>query len=256
MTETAPAAPARVSVQQLTKTYVSAGGRPVEALSGLSFEVGTGEFVTLVGPSGCGKTTLLYLIAGLQSPTSGRILLNGAEVHGSGRDRGMVFQQDALLLWRKVIGNVEFGLEIRGVPKDERRRVALDALRLVGLEDYADFHPKELSGGMKKRAAIAAVLANSPDVLLMDEPFGSLDYPSKVALQDELLKIWERTRVTTLFVTHDIEEATYLADRVIVIQKGSLREVIRVDLPRPRTQELRDSSDFQELKGRLWKYIS
>jgi NitT/TauT family transport system ATP-binding protein len=222
----------------------------------LTVGIPSGQFVTVIGPSGCGKTTLLNMLAGLTPPTSGEVLINGAPVHGPGRDRGMVFQQDAIFMWRTVRKNVEYGLEIQGLSRDERRRRAEEYLELVGLTRFADYYPKELSGGMKKRVAIATVLANQPEVLLMDEPFGSLDYPSKVALQEEVLRIWERERTTTVFVTHDIEEALYLSDRVLVLVDGTLVEDFEVPFGRPRAgHELRMSAEMQELKNRLWQYL-
>jgi NitT/TauT family transport system ATP-binding protein len=199
---------------------------------------------------------LLNIIAGLLPPTSGRILLDGEEVRGPGRERGMVFQQDAILMWRKVLGNVEYGLELRGVPKEERRRAAMDYVRLVGLEPFADFFPKELSGGMRKRVQIAAVFANNPEVLLMDEPFGSLDYPTKVSLQEEVLKIWAAERKTTLFVTHDVEEALFLADRIFVMQNGRVDTVVSVPFPRPRLTEVRGQAEFRDLLVELWGFLT
>jgi NitT/TauT family transport system ATP-binding protein len=198
---------------------------------------------------------LLNLVAGLTLPSAGQIFVDGHAVLGPGRERGVVFQQDAILPWRSVIRNVEYGLELRGESRATRRQVAERFLRVVGLERFADFYPKELSGGMKKRVALAAVFANSPEVLLMDEPFGSLDYPTKLTLQRELLRIWEGERKTTLFVTHDLEEALFLADRVFALNEGTIESIVEVPFPRPRLDELRVAPEFQDMKRKLWKYL-
>lgn len=245
----------KIRLEGLTKAYQTEQGDTLEVLRGVDGEIYDQEFVSLIGPSGCGKTTLLNLIAGLISPSGGRILLDGKPVAGPGRDRGVVFQQDAILPWRTVTRNVEYGLELRGEDRTRRREVALGFLRVVGLEQFADFYPKELSGGMKKRVALAAVFANNPEVLLMDEPFGSLDYPTKLALQRELLTIWDREKKTTVFVTHDLEEALFLSDRVMALARGVIESVVEVPFPRPRTDELRVSLEFQEMKKLLWKYL-
>ncbi len=245
----------KIRLEGLIKAYQTEQGERIEVLRGVEGEIYEQEFVSLIGPSGCGKTTLLNLVAGLIPPTGGRILLDDTPITGPGRDRGVVFQQDAILPWRTVIRNVEYGLELRGEDRARRRDVALRFLRVVGLEKFADFYPKELSGGMKKRVALAAVFANNPEVLLMDEPFGSLDYPTKLALQRELLAIWEREKKTTVFVTHDLEEALFLSDRVIALAQGVIESIVEIPFPRPRTDELRVSSEFQEMKKLLWKYL-
>jgi len=247
--------PVKIRLEGVRKTYQTEQGPPLEVLRGVDGEVFDREFVSLIGPSGCGKTTLLNLIAGLIPQSAGRILLDGKPVTGPGRDRGVVFQQDAILPWRTVIRNVEYGLELHGEERVRRREVALNFLRIVGLEKFADFYPKELSGGMKKRVALAAVFANNPEVLLMDEPFGSLDYPSKLALQRELMNIWEREKKTTVFVTHDLEEALVLSDRVIALSKGVVESIVDIPFARPRGDELRVSPEFQEMKKLLWKYL-
>jgi NitT/TauT family transport system ATP-binding protein len=245
----------KIRLEGLTKTYQTEQGDRIEVLRGVEGEIYDQEFVSLIGPSGCGKTTLLNLVAGLISPTDGRVLVDGHPVISPGRDRGVVFQQDAILPWRTVIRNVEYGLELGGVDRVKRREVALGVLRVVGLESFADFYPKELSGGMKKRVALAAVFANNPEVLLMDEPFGSLDYPTKLGLQRELLAIWDREQKTTVFVTHDLEEALFLSDRVVALARGVIESVVEVPFPRPRTDDLRVSPEFQEMKKVLWKYL-
>lgn len=224
-------------------------------LEDVSFGISAGEFVSVIGPSGGGKTTLLSLIAGLATPTGGRIVVGGRPVTGPGADRGVVFQQDAILPWRTVRRNVEYGLERAGLPRAERAERAAEFIELVGLTKFADYLPKQLSGGMKKRVAIAAVLANDPAVLLMDEPFGALDYSTKVHLQDELLRIWEQRRVTTVFVTHDIEEALYLSDRILVLAGGRLAEDFAVPFGRPRDPELRMGTQIQQARSHLWGYL-
>jgi NitT/TauT family transport system ATP-binding protein len=246
---------ASISVTNLRKVHETERGERITALGGVSLEVADGEFVSVVGPSGCGKTTLLSQIAGLQQPTAGEIQVGGRPVEGPGRDRGVVFQADAIFLWRSVRRNIEYGLEIQRLSKQARRDRANEYLRLVGLERYADLYPKELSGGMKKRCQIATVLANNPDVLLMDEPFGALDYPTKCQLQEELLRILSREPKTTLFVTHDIEEALFLSDRIVVMDHGSIRHIVTVPFSRPRSSELRVSQGFTELKAGLWQEI-
>jgi NitT/TauT family transport system ATP-binding protein len=245
----------KIVVEGLRKEYARRGRHVHTVFESLNLTVWENEFISIVGPSGCGKTTLLNMLAGLTPPTGGRILENDRPITGPGRERGVIFQQDAIFMWRTVRKNVSYGLETQKVPRAERQTRVDHYLRLVGLENFADFYPKELSGGMKKRVAIATVLANQPDVLLMDEPFGSLDYPSKIALQEEVLRIWEAERTTTVFVTHDIEEALYLSDRVIVLVAGRLAEELQVSFPRPRTPELRASAEMLQMKERLWKYM-
>jgi len=247
--------PIKIRLEGVRKSYRTEQGGEIEVLRGIDARIFEGEFVSLIGPSGCGKTTLLNCVAGLLPVSGGRILLGNHPVLGPGRDRGMVFQQDSILPWRTVLRNVEYGLELRGEPAAARRATALAFLRVVGLERFADFYPKELSGGMKKRVALAAVFANNPAVLLMDEPFGSLDYPTKLSLQRELLTIWEHEQKTTLFVTHDLEEAILLSDRIFALSQGLIESVIQVPFPRPRTDELRVGTEVQEMKKVLWKYL-
>ncbi|WP_049937836.1 ABC transporter ATP-binding protein [Haloplanus natans] len=225
----------RVRVDGVGKRYTGANG-PVQALDGISFDVADGEFVCIVGPSGCGKTTLFRIIAGLEPATTGRIVLDGDRVDGPSTDLGLVFQEYHLFPWRTVAGNVGFGLEQGGVAAADRERRVRDLLDLVGLDGFADTYPRDLSGGMKQRVALARALAVDPGLLLMDEPFGAVDAQTKKMLQDELLDIWRETGKTILFVTHDVEEAVKLADRVVVMAKdpGRLREVVDVDIERPR----------------------
>ncbi len=247
---------AHIEIQDVAKRFVRGRNQEhVDALSDVNLTVEHGEIVSIVGPSGCGKTTLLNVIAGLTPPTRGRTFVGGKAVDGPGKDRGVVFQQDALFLWRNVRRNVEYGLEIQGIPRADRRATALRWLRLVGLEAFAEFWPKELSGGMKKRCQMAVVLANDPDVLLMDEPFGALDYMTKCELQNELLHILDGQPKTVVFVTHDIEEAAFLADRVIVMRRGQIAETCRIPFERPRTAALRLSLDFARVRQELMDVI-
>ncbi|MBM4237091.1 MAG: ABC transporter ATP-binding protein, partial [Euryarchaeota archaeon] len=214
------------------------------------FEVKDHEFVCVLGPSGCGKTTLLRIVAGLETKTSGSVRIDGSEVTGPGSDRGMVFQEFALFPWRTVRRNVEFGLEIRKVPKEERRVVSDKYIRLVGLDGFENSHPFELSGGMKQRVGIARALANEPKVLLMDEPFGALDAQTRNMMQKELLRIWEETKKTVLFITHSVDEAVYLADRIVVMtaRPGTLKEIFDITWERPRD---RASVEFASLRKKI-----
>jgi NitT/TauT family transport system ATP-binding protein len=247
------AAPApHISLRGVTKVLRSERGAEIVALNGVNLDIADGEFVSIVGPSGCGKTTLLNQLAGLATPTAGEILVRGQAIHGPGRDRGMVFQADALFFWRTVRRNVEYGLEVQGLDRATRRKRADYYLKLVGLSEFADLYPKGLSGGMKKRCQIATVLANNPDVLLMDEPFGALDYPTKCQLQEELLRILAREPKATVFVTHDFEEAVFLADRVVVMGHGVIRRIIDVPIRRPRASDLRISPEISQRKAELW----
>jgi NitT/TauT family transport system ATP-binding protein len=224
-----------IRFQHVTKAFPARNGKAaattLTAIDALDLDVRHGEFLCVVGPSGCGKSTLLDLLAGLTAPTSGRILVDGVEVTGPGLDRGVVFQQYALLPWRTAQGNVEFGLEAKGVPRRERAERARRHLSLVGLDGFESRYPHELSGGMKQRVAIARSLAFDPDVLLMDEPFAALDAQTRESLQAELLRIWSRTGKTIVFVTHGIDEAVYLGQRVAVMtaRPGQIRTVVDVD---------------------------
>ncbi|MDY6964556.1 MAG: ABC transporter ATP-binding protein [Halobacteriota archaeon] len=206
------------------------------AIEDLSFSVEDGEFVCIIGPSGCGKTTLLRMIAGLEKITTGDIILDGRRVSGPGNDRGFVFQEYTLFPWRTAQKNVEFGLEIQGIKKAERKIIASKYIDLVGLNGFEDRYPKELSGGMQQRVAIARALASNPEILLMDEPFGALDAQTRNLMQGELLRIWEKEHKTILFVTHSVDEAVFLADRVVVMTTtpGSVREIVEINIDRPR----------------------
>ena len=245
-----------ISIRSVSKTYESSRGR-VTSLQNVDLAVDRGEFVTLVGPSGCGKSTMLNLVAGLLKPTSGDVLVDGRPVEGPGPDRGVIFQQYALFPWLTARQNVEFGLRLQGLKKKERRERAQQYLDLVGLGRFAASLPKELSGGMKQRCAIARAYAVHPSLLLMDEPFGALDALTRVQMQDDLLGTWQQERRTVLFITHDVDEAVYLAGRVIVMSPspGRISDVVDVPLPYPRTEEMRLSPPFAEIRGRVWRGV-
>jgi NitT/TauT family transport system ATP-binding protein len=245
----------KIELRDLRKAFERPDGSQFVVLEGVNLSVEDRAFVAIIGPSGSGKSTFLFLIAGLDSPTSGAVLVDGEEVRGPGRERGVVFQEDAIFPWRTVLRNVEYGLELQRVPKGERRETARHYLKMVGLDKFEDLYPRQLSGGMKKRVAIAEVLANQPEVLLLDEPFGALDYVTKLSLQEEIALIWERDQVTAVLVTHDIEEAVFLSDRVYVLRDGDLRFEVEVPFSRPRKHELRNSIEFIELKETLWREI-
>ncbi|WGL53156.1 ABC transporter ATP-binding protein [Nocardioides sp. BP30] len=227
------------------------------ALGEVDLELAANEFVTVVGPSGCGKSTLLNILAGLEEPTSGQALVDGAPVDGPSPERGVIFQQYALFPWLTVRANVEFGLRTARVPKAERRRRVDHYLELVGLSDFAEKLPKTLSGGMKQRCAIARAYAADPAILLMDEPFGAVDALTRVRLQEQLLDTWSRERRTVLFITHDVDEAVFLANRVVVMaaNPGRIQEIVDVDLPYPRTEEVRLSPAFTALRNRVWSAV-
>lgn len=238
---------ARIQVDNVSKQF-DGQGKTVEALKDVSFEVRPGEFVCVVGPSGSGKTTLFRIIGGLENPSKGAVLLDEEVVDAPGPSMGIVFQEYHLFPWRTARGNVAFGLEKREVPRAERERRVKELLDLVGLEEFADSYPKELSGGMKQRVGIARALAVDPDLLLMDEPFGAVDAQTRGILQDELLDLWAHTGKTILFVTHDVEEAVKLADRIVIMstEPGTVRDVIDVDLSRPRSRSDEEFGRYYE----------
>jgi len=224
------------------------------ALYDISLAIRKNEFVSLLGPSGCGKTTLIRIIAGLLAADRGDVLVNQQCVTVPGRDRCMVFQQFGLLPWRTVMSNVEFGLEIEGMARDERRAVADKYLELVGLKGFENYYPHQISGGMQQRVGIARALSKKPEILLMDEPFGAVDAQTREQLQEELLKIWAQTETTVVFVTHSIDEAVYLSDRVVVMQArpGRIKEEVAIDLPRPRWEgDIKADPRFAQLRARL-----
>lgn len=238
-----------IVIDRLGKVFVK-GKSELVAIDGFDLSVGEGEFVCLLGPSGCGKTTVLRIVAGLEQKTTGTITLDGRPVEGAGSDRGMVFQEFALFPWRSARKNVEFGPEVKGVPTGDRRSNSTRLLELVGLKGFEDALPKQLSGGMKQRVAIARALANNPSVLLMDEPFGALDAQTRNLMQKELLRIWTETKKTIMFVTHSVDEAVFLADRIVVMtaRPGTVKKSIPVALPRPRD---RTSREFIAIRGEV-----
>ena len=246
----------RVRIDNVYKTFYSRGNETV-ALSGVSLDIHDNEFVSVVGPSGCGKSTLLNIIAGLTAPTEGKVYCDGREVTGTGTERGVVFQQYALFPWLTVKKNVMFALEMRGVKGKDAAAGAMKYLEMVDLVKFADHYPKELSGGMKQRVAIARAYAAEPEVLLMDEPFGALDAQTRTQLQTELLATWEREKKTCFFITHDVEEAIILAQRVVIMsaRPGRIREIVEVNIPYPRTQETKLTPEFNALKNRIWSQV-
>jgi ABC-type nitrate/sulfonate/bicarbonate transport system ATPase subunit len=233
------------------------GGTPTRALEPTNLSVADNDFVTILGPSGCGKSTLLRMVAGLDTPTTGRILLDGKAITGPGADRGMVFQSYTLFPWLTVSENISFGLRERGVSQRERNDIAKQWLEKVGLTSFANHFQKQLSGGMQQRTAIARALANDPKILLLDEPFGALDNQTRALMQELLLGIWERERKTVIFVTHDIEEAIFLASRTVVMsaRPGRIKADIPVDLPHPRHYTIKTTPAFSDLKARLTEEI-
>jgi NitT/TauT family transport system ATP-binding protein len=228
---------AMITIDGLSKSFAAThAANDRLALSDVSLQIAEGEFVSIVGPSGCGKSTLLYMVGGFVAPSRGAVSVAGKPVTGPGPDRGPVFQEFALFPWKTVLGNVMYGLLQQGVSKPEAEAKARALISLVRLTGYEKFYPKELSGGMKQRVAIARTLAYGPTILLMDEPFGALDAHTRTGLQNELLEIWERDRKTVLFVTHSVEEAVFLSDRVVVLTRspGRVKATVDIDLPRPR----------------------
>jgi NitT/TauT family transport system ATP-binding protein len=231
--------------------------REVEALKELSLDIQEGGFVSIVGPSGCGKSTFLRVVAGLIRPNGGTVIIDGKEVKAPGSGCGMVFQYDNLLPWRTVIDNVAFGLQIQGISTDERNKIAKFYIDLVGLTGFENNYPHELSGGMRQRANLARALSIDPAVLLMDEPFAALDAQTREIMQFELLRIWEKSRKTVLFVTHQIDEAIFLSDRVIVLgaRPGRVRDVIDISIPRPRELDAKRTVEFLGYVDRIWKQL-
>ena len=244
-------------IRNLSKTYFDPyAGAHVTAVREVSLEVGESEFVAIVGPSGCGKTTILNMIAGFIPASAGEILLDGRHVSGPGPDRGVVFQSFALFPWKTVLENVAFGPKMRGAGKAEREKTAREYLALAGLAHAAERYPNELSGGMQQRVGVARALANEPDVLLMDEPFASVDAQTRMTLQEELTRIWQARRPTVIFITHDVNEAVFLANRVIVLSKGRLLAEIDVPLPRPRAWDaLIEDEQFKKIAGQVLRLV-
>jgi NitT/TauT family transport system ATP-binding protein len=251
---------AKIRFESVTKTFPVRDSAPASAFTAVAdvtFDVRPGEFICLAGPSGCGKSTLLDLAAGLTPPTSGRILIDGEPVTGPGLDRGIVFQQYALLPWRTARGNVEFGLEAKNIPRRERAARAAQYLDLVGLTAFAGRYPHELSGGMRQRVAIARSLAFDPGILLMDEPFAAVDAQTRDTLQAELLRIWEHTGKTILFITHAIDEAVFLGQRVAVMtpHPGRIRQILDIDLDRHEAGDLRSTPRFVQYRHQVWDLL-
>jgi NitT/TauT family transport system ATP-binding protein len=249
---------AAIDVENVSLTYQSSNGAEVLAIDNISCTIEAGKFVVLIGPSGCGKSSLLMMMAGLRHPTQGQILCNGKQINEPDPDQvGVVFQEANLYPWLTAQKNVEFPLMLRKVPQQERSRLAQEALELVGLGKFAQSYPHELSGGMKQRVSIARGLVHHPKVLLMDEPFAALDEQTRLKMGDELLRIWQRTKQTLVFVTHSLTEAVYLADEIIVMsaRPGRIAERIQIPLPRPRTMEMMSTEMFGQLRGRIWELI-
>ena len=246
-----------LSIQGVSRTFVSPKGQTTQALLPVDFDVAENDFVTILGPSGCGKSTMLRIVAGLDHPTSGRVLLGGRPVEGPGADRGMVFQSYTLFPWLSIEQNIRFGLRERGMPEAQQKERAAYFIAKVGLRGFEQHFPKQLSGGMQQRTAIARALANDPKILLMDEPFGALDNQTRVLMQELLLGIWEAERKTVMFVTHDIDEAIFMANRVAVYsaRPGRIKTELAVDLPHPRHYTIKTSPEFMDLKARLTEEI-
>jgi ABC-type nitrate/sulfonate/bicarbonate transport system ATPase subunit len=246
-----------LSVRGVSRTFETAGQGATIALQATDLEVAENDFVTILGPSGCGKSTLLRIVAGLDHPSSGEVLLDGRRVSGPGPDRGMVFQSYTLFPWLTVLDNVCFGLRERGLPREQQLAVANDFLKKVGLTGFASHYPKQLSGGMQQRTALARALANNPRMLLMDEPFGALDHQTRELMQELLLGIWEAERKTVLFVTHDIDEAIFMASRVVVMsaRPGRIKVDREVALAHPRRYSVKTTPVFAALKAELTEQV-
>ncbi len=247
---------ARIEITGLTKRFLTPKGEPFTAISEVSFTVEPGQFCAIVGPTGCGKSTTLGQVSGLDRPSAGSVKVGGREVHGITRGVSFMFQTDALFPWKTVLGNVMIGPTLNGMAKKQAITLARDWLRRVGLAGFEDRYPHQLSGGMRKRVAMATALINNPTILLMDEPFGALDVQTKAIMQTELLGLWEQTRPSVLFITHDLDEAVALADRVLIMTSspGTIKHSYDIDLPRPRgeVQEIRHEARFLQLQNQIW----
>ena len=245
---------AYIQARNVNVTFRPPNRAPVRALQRFDLEVDEGEFVSIVGPSGCGKSTFLNVLLGLLRPDSGDLLVDGQRISGPGTDRAMVFQEFGLLPWRTVQSNVELGLELKRMPLEKRHAISRQLIEMVGLCGFEGHYPHELSGGMKQRVGLARALATDPQVLLMDEPFAALDAQTRDVMQVELLRIWQQARKTVLFVTHQIEEAVYLSDRVVVMTRrpGYTKQVFDIPLSRPRDYEMRVTPQFNDLKLAIW----
>ena len=248
--------PVKLKVEDLSKKFDTQKGE-ILALKKINFQIHRREFISVIGPSGCGKTTLIRILAGLDFPTSGNVLLEGRRMEGPGAERGMVFQDYTLFPWLSVKKNVMFGLEIKGLGKLKAEAEAMEWLEMVGLSKFTDSYPEQLSGGMKQRVAIARSLANRPEILFLDEPFGALDAQTRSSMQAYLLKIWQNVDVTVFFVTHDLDEAIYLSDRILVLRAnpGEIDELIEVPVPRPRAPGQFLTPEFLATKKRLEELV-
>ena len=247
---------AKIEIQHLTKRFMTRSGEPFTAISDVSLTIEPGQFCAIVGPTGCGKSTTLGQVSGLDRPSAGSVRVGGREVNGVTQGVSFMFQADALFPWKSVLGNVVIGPLLNGTPKKDAVLLARDWLRRVGLAGFEDRYPHQLSGGMRKRVAMAAALINSPRILLMDEPFGALDVQTKAIMQTELLGLWEELRPSVLFITHDLDEAVALADRVLIMTSspGTIKHSFDIDLPRPRgeVQAIRHERRFLDLQGQIW----
>jgi NitT/TauT family transport system ATP-binding protein len=247
---------ARIDIVGLTKRFLTPKGEPFTAIRDVTLTVEPGEFCAIVGPTGCGKSTTLAQVSGLEKPSGGEVLVGGRRVDGITDGVSYMFQADSLFPWKSVLGNVMIGPTLLGTPKTEATALARDWLRRVGLAGFEDRYPHQLSGGMRKRVAMAAALINNPRILLMDEPFGALDVQTKAIMQTELLQLWEQLRPSVLFITHDLDEAVALADKVVIMTSspGTVKDVFQIDLPRPRgdVQEIRHEERFLDIQGRIW----
>jgi NitT/TauT family transport system ATP-binding protein len=245
----------KIDVVGVTHTYAGESG--VTAVENISLRIGDGEFYVIIGPSGCGKTTLLRIVAGLVAPTRGAVYLDGREIHGPDPERGVVFQSDAVFPWMTVRDNVEFGPRCRGVDRRRREELVEKYIDLVGLRGFENAVPKELSGGMRKRVDLARVYANNPEVLIMDEPFGSLDAYTRDVMQEELSKLWSREKKTVFFITHDIEEAIFLGDTVVLMtpRPGKIAQTVRVPFGHPRPHQLKTADEFVRIRAQLTELI-
>ena len=254
-----PAGPAKIELSDVTKRFVTPSGSVFTAIRDVDLVIEPGQFCAIVGPTGCGKSTTLSLVSGLDRPSAGTVRVGGQVVDGIETGMSFMFQADALLPWKTVLGNVAMGPRFQGMPKKEAQAEAREWLRRVGLTGFEDHHPHQLSGGMRKRTSLAAALINKPSILLMDEPFGALDVQTKAIMSNELLGLWEQTRPTVIFITHDLEEAVALADKVVVmtVNPGTIKGVFDIDLPRPRgaVQEIRFDSRFLELHHQIWESL-
>jgi NitT/TauT family transport system ATP-binding protein len=250
---------AYLEIRSISKTFPPRDNKSsaFQALADISFSMERGDFYCLVGPSGCGKSTLLRIVDGLLQSDSGQVTIDGKVVMEPGFDRGMVFQQFHLLPWRSALANVEFGLEMRGLPRQERRKRAMRYIEMVGLQGFENHYIHQLSGGMQQRVGLARALAIEPEILLMDEPFGALDAQTREIMQNELMRIWSIEKRTAIFVTHDIEEALYLADRIVVMSNrpGRILQIVDVEFMRPRDENLRNQPEFAAARGKIWQLL-